>query len=50
MPEVVRRPLSRSRVDVTEPVARTAEPVPRPEWEGLFREPDWPPYVEDEAD
>lgn len=27
-------------------VARTAEP-PRPEWRGLFREPDWPPEEED---
>ena len=28
-------------------VARTAEPAPRPEWRGLFREPDWPPEDED---
>lgn len=28
-------------------VARTAEP-PRPEWRGLFQEPDWPPEDEPE--
>lgn len=49
MPET-RRSLSRSRADGTGRAERTADPVPRPEWQGLFREPDLPPYDEDDAD
>lgn len=26
--------------------ARTAEPRERPQWQGLFREPEWPPFEE----
>jgi len=53
MAEATRRPLGRGRVAGTVRadglVARTGEaPRGRAEWEGLFREPDWPP--EDEAD
>ena len=29
-------------------VVRTGE-RPRPEWEGLFREPDWPPEGDEDA-
>jgi hypothetical protein len=39
----------RDRVAVTGQVARTGEvPRERPQYAGLFREPDWPP--EDETD
>ncbi|MFE9448251.1 hypothetical protein [Streptomyces sp. NPDC006739] len=30
-------------------VPRTADPAPRPQWQGLFREPDWPSEDEPEA-
>lgn len=49
MPEA-ERPPSRERRDATgrgERVARTGE-APRPQWQGLFREP--PPLPEEEAD
>ena len=29
--------------------ARTGERPPRPRWEGLFLEPEWPPYDEEEV-
>lgn|GEM_PF-2586924 len=52
MQEVERRTLSRARMADTERrqadgVERTAD-RPRPQYEGLFREPDLPPYVEDD--
>jgi hypothetical protein len=54
MPEAERRPLSRVRTVATgrrpAGVARTAEPRERPQWQGLFREPDLPPYDEEEPD
>lgn len=54
MPEAERRPLSRVRTAVTgglpAGVARTVEPCERPQWEGLFREPDLPPYDEEDDD
>lgn len=46
MPEVPRRPLS--AVTVREDGrARTAE-LPRPQWQGLFQEPDLPPLEEED--
>ena len=54
MPEVVRRPLSRVRGAVIgrpeAGAARTAEPRGRPQWQGLFREPELPPYDEEDPD
>lgn len=48
---VERRPLSRERTaDTARPgveVVRTAERRERPQYEGLFREPDWPSDEED---
>lgn len=50
MPEAARRPLGRVRTAVTGRLAvgaaRTAEPGERPQYEGLFREPEWPPEEE----
>ena len=46
MPEVPRRPLS--AVIVREDQARTDKP--RPQWQGLFVEPDLPPADEEDED
>lgn len=43
MPEVPRRPLS--AVTVRED-ARARTDKPRPQWQGLFVEPEWPPEEE----
>ena len=49
---VERRPLGRECTAATgrlpAGVARTVEACKRPQWEGLFREPDLPPYAEDD--
>lgn len=55
MPEAARRPLGRGRTAaIGRPGAgavRTDEaPRERPQWQGLFREPDLPPYDEPEGD
>lgn len=55
MPEPLRRPLSRVRTAVTgrrvDGVARTVERRERPQWQGLFVEPDWPRWpAEDEEE
>ena len=51
MSEIERRPLSRARMAAigrpTTEVVRTAD-RPRPQYEGLFREPDLPPYAEED--
>ena len=44
MPDIARRPSA-----VTESAARIVE-APRPEWQGLFLEPDLPPRDEDDTD
>ena len=51
MQETERRVSGRDRMAGTVParVVRTGERPPRPEWEGLFREPNWPPHEEDES-
>lgn len=46
MGEVEKREAGIGRSPVV--VARTAEPPPRPQWKGLFQEPDWPPADADE--
>ena len=54
MPEAVRRPLRRARPAATDPpaagVVRTGERRERPQWEGLFREPEWPAEDEEPSD
>ena len=53
MPEAVRRPLTRARPAATEQppagTVRTGERQ-RPQWEGLFREPEWPAEAEETSD
>jgi hypothetical protein len=48
MPEVVPEGRPRDRTAVTEQLARIVE-QPRPQWEGLFLEPDLPPRDEEDA-
>lgn len=43
-----RRPLGRGRTAGTGRVEEARTGSPKPQWRGLFREPDWPP--EDDED
>lgn len=48
MPEPRRAQRDPVRGAATGRPARTAEPRERPQWQGLFREPDLPPFEEDD--